>query len=1516
MSILNNSFPKKQLLNCAQDASAKAILPSRPIVFIDAAVDDIPLLLEGMVPRAEVVLLDSDRDGVVQITAALQAYSDISAIHIVSHGSPGCLYLGNIELSLDTLDRYRHQLKTWTTNIAPLLLYGCNVAAGDAGYEFIEKLHYLTDTKIAASATRTGNSATGGDWNLEVTTDKIAEPLAFSMEVRKHYTSVLNAYEGEERLTADLVVTVSTANSIEPGEDLSPIEVRVKNIGNTRALGSESAGAEGYFVDLVLSSDTEVPKGFASFSPNYSEDVLLLGGRLSNTPDLKPGEEFVFTTSAGIPTDTPDGNYFIAAQIDSGQKVPESNEKNNVSFSPLQIASNPPEEDNDFVINVSEISGFELLDQPLQIDEGLWFLGTGPNPEELQLRLPTNANAADTTNTDQLWPNGALGLNLSGSGLTVGVWEAGDGYVRDTHQEFTGRVTFGDTPNQERPSRFTDHATIVAGTIAAAGVDPRARGMANQVNIISYTGNNYIQEIRDDAQRYSIVVSNHSFGLGGGWAVLRWDLDNQERNDNSGQLIDTWLGDLGQFVFKETQNGEILFPEGSKIAEDSKYGQYTSTTKELDEALFDNPYLLSVFSAGNERDNVFGGRFKDSGNTFYATASTKPLPGTPLKDGDASYYLVNTKSFSAPLKDGNAGTGFDSLSTEQVAKNTLVVGAIEDNLNDDPIKPETIKITEFSSYGPTDDGRIKPDVVANGKNLYSSLATDDDDYLEIGNSGTSLSAPNVTGTAVLLIEHYNNLFSDMPRSATTKGLLIHTATDAGNVGPDYSFGWGLVNAAEAANFLTRIDENDPGNYFDEISYSGTEQTINVVSDGGTKNPLKATIVWTDPAPTTIPAAGLDINTPVLVNDLDLWITGPDGTHLPWTLDPANPKKTADRAVNHVDNVEQVLIHTPVAGKYTIHVGHTGGSLLNNEQNYSLFISGLASRSNLVVDTLTDEDDGDLNSGDISLREAIRYAKPGEIVNFDSDLAGETIDLTLGELVVDKDLIINGLGADNLTISGNEKSRIFRVDDGHSDSLIDVEIIGLTISDGRASLLESNGTGGGIINYESLTVADSVVTNNQSAGFGAGISNNGQLRLVRSTVSNNKIENFPSSGGRFTSGGGLSNSNDSTLLINSSTISGNKANRGAGIINGGRLGIDNSTISGNIASTGGGGILNLGTANIGFTTIVENEANFSGRGNSSDPAFGGGIFNRGDGQLFISNTILAKNSDNRFSSASDLSPDVFSEDSASLASLGGNLIGFVNDNANFISMSSDQVGPIEDPLTGRDQSIDPLLGKLQDNGGPTFTHALLEDSSAIDKAAFGGIGSDQRGVSRPQGEAFDIGAFEFQTPIIGSDKVDTIAGGPGDQIIRGEGGDDVLRGDLNIRSPQGTKGGDDTIFGGDGNDRIGGKGGNDTLLGEVGDDHIWGDDGDDIIRGGLGNDTLTGDDFSGGQGMDTFILAVGEGTDIITDFEVGIDLIGLADGLTFGQLTLIDNNILANNEVLAILNGVETAGLTETSFTIV
>jgi Ca2+-binding RTX toxin-like protein len=166
------------------------------LVAIDANVEDLEILAAGVLESAQVVILHSNQDGIEQITEALRFYPGITSLHIVSHGSPGCLYLGNTQLNLATLERYAWDLQTWFApsldyGITPsLLLYGCRVAEGQLGDEFVRSLHQLTGTDIAASTTNTGSKALQGNWELEVSVGSPQTSLAFEGILQEQYASV------------------------------------------------------------------------------------------------------------------------------------------------------------------------------------------------------------------------------------------------------------------------------------------------------------------------------------------------------------------------------------------------------------------------------------------------------------------------------------------------------------------------------------------------------------------------------------------------------------------------------------------------------------------------------------------------------------------------------------------------------------------------------------------------------------------------------------------------------------------------------------------------------------------------------------------------------------------------------------------------------------------------------------------------------------------------------------------------------------------------------------------------------------------------------------------------------------------------------------------------------------------------------------------------------------------------------------------------------------------------------
>jgi uncharacterized repeat protein (TIGR01451 family) len=164
------------------------------LVLIDSRVDSYHSLVSGVQPNAEVLILDPDLDGIEQIGKVLADRQSIRSLHIVSHGRSGEIQLGTACLNEQTIERYASQLMRWAnalTKQAEILLYGCEVAAGELGKRFVQQLSTLTGAAVAASINRTGNAALGGDWVLEMQTRAVQSPLAFQYSVLEAYQGVL-----------------------------------------------------------------------------------------------------------------------------------------------------------------------------------------------------------------------------------------------------------------------------------------------------------------------------------------------------------------------------------------------------------------------------------------------------------------------------------------------------------------------------------------------------------------------------------------------------------------------------------------------------------------------------------------------------------------------------------------------------------------------------------------------------------------------------------------------------------------------------------------------------------------------------------------------------------------------------------------------------------------------------------------------------------------------------------------------------------------------------------------------------------------------------------------------------------------------------------------------------------------------------------------------------------------------------------------------------------------------------
>jgi hypothetical protein len=495
------------------------------------------------------------------------------------------------------------------------------------------------------------------------------------------------------------------------------------------------------------------------------------------------------------------------------------------------------------------------------------------NPNGMPEYLTTyNLNAARTLSTDKVWEGGGEGYALSGKGIVVGFWDGG--VLRSTHVEFGDRAKIIDG--------FADiigHATHVAGTVGAAGINPRARGMAGETVLEAYEWNNDLDEMEVAAEA-GLLLSNHSYGY-----ITGWDYNSEEERWE-------WYGDIN--VSDE---------------EDYLFGFYHQETREYDLVAYRNPGYLIVKSAGNDRGEG-------------------PSPGTEHYVFENGEWVAST---AVRQKDGG-DDGFDSMGPTSTAKNILVVGSIAD-LPDGYTGREQVEISSFSAFGPTDDGRIKPDIMGNGEVVFSTWSNSDTDYRN--SSGTSMSAPNVTGSLATLQELQFSLEGAYLSSAELKGLILHTADDAGNPGPDYSSGWGVMNTLAAADLIAGRD-------FDHVRQVLLQEnhqfSAHYYSDG--TGPVKATICWTDP-PGTPPEPALDPVKRILVNDLDLRLVRElDGHEFrPFVLDPLHPGNQATTGDNRLDNVEQVLLKAPEAGFYRVVVSHKG-SLYNGVQDFGLILSGL------------------------------------------------------------------------------------------------------------------------------------------------------------------------------------------------------------------------------------------------------------------------------------------------------------------------------------------------------------------------------------------------------------------------------------------------------------------------------------------------------------------------------------------------------------------------------------------------
>lgn len=544
---------------------------------------------------------------------------------------------------------------------------------------------------------------------------------------------------------------------------------------------------------------------------------------------------------------------------------------------------------------------------------------------------PQDAVAARTSFAVHLWPyglypawqNASLSRNLTGAGVRASIWEAnevgGVAGILTNHLEFnSGRAVQVDGAS---PSH---HATAVASVMAGGGILDVFQGSTNRGKLlrgIAYAGELRGHNLTDFVDETSDAVldgqsfSNHSYGTGSGW---------QE------QFID---GDWW-WVWRSPA-----------FWEDPRLGMYSPPTAsglssaDLDEFVVIAETHLPVFAAGN------------ANNVGPGTAVRYKLPDGTVSTADRDWI--------------NGDDNYDTVIAPATAKNVLTVGSITD-IN---FSSGNFGISGFSGMGPTDDGRIKPDLVAVGQRnatlgledslfaahrantatYYNGVTPDSNNLTDL--QGTSFAAPAVTGGLMLAEERRKQLFPGAaPLLASTwRAAAIHTALNFGAPGPKYFTGWGIFDAENLVALLEEDAALGRGTLIKEFTVStGVPKTFYVILPANATGEL--TLAWSDPAGNP-PAFGtvVDDPTPMLVNNLDIVVTDTAtlDDHLPWVLNPDLAGKNAavrgapaTRGTDDRNNVEKVTID-PVSHERRLLVTVTpNGALQGGSQKTSLVLGGV------------------------------------------------------------------------------------------------------------------------------------------------------------------------------------------------------------------------------------------------------------------------------------------------------------------------------------------------------------------------------------------------------------------------------------------------------------------------------------------------------------------------------------------------------------------------------------------------
>ena len=447
------------------------------LVFIDTGVDNYQQLFDGVVLEAQPFLIDTATDGIQQIGQILQQYPGPKTVEIISHGAPGCLYLGNTQLSLDTLKQYAPEVQLW--DIDNLVLYGCHVASGDAGEEFVGKLSGLMGANISASQTLTGSATKGGNWELEINTGQQPPTSALQKEVMEAYSGVLNFLELKNEkiiITNGAFLSDVAATDVDGDGDVdffiaSDNEIALylndgSNNFTEQTISSSANGVSSVFaVDVDGDGDLDVLS--ASFddkialylndgSNNFTEQTISTNDGYVNSilaADVDDDGDVDVLSASDFYDDTSDSSYSKIALYETVSVL------NNSAPTDLDIDNNTVEEN---VAPNSVVSTLSTTD-PNSTDRFTYTLVTGPGDTD---------NKAFTIDGNQLKINNSPDY--------------------DTNSSYSIRVETTDVSGESYQEQLTINVNEAPTVIRGTPDNDRLIGNSDKDHLIGGKGNDFL----------------------------------------------------------------------------------------------------------------------------------------------------------------------------------------------------------------------------------------------------------------------------------------------------------------------------------------------------------------------------------------------------------------------------------------------------------------------------------------------------------------------------------------------------------------------------------------------------------------------------------------------------------------------------------------------------------------------------------------------------------------------------------------------------------------------------------------------------------------------------------------------------------------------------------------------------------------------------------------------------------------------------------------------------------------